>query len=116
MAPELATRAFLLQLALRYKHKAAFGLYHVNDFGGIDSPDKARDAKMTELDIVERGVYNARDAANAEFNASAADRARLADAAPGVAAPKARRKRDSAKARRHPAKADPTRATRARPT
>ncbi|KAH8093555.1 hypothetical protein JL720_4693 [Aureococcus anophagefferens] len=74
-AAEVATRAFLLQLALRYKHKGAFALYHVNDFGGISSPDKARDAKMAELDVIERAVYNARRAGEEECNATAAERA-----------------------------------------
>ena len=40
--PEVATRAYLLQLALRYKHKGAFSLYHVNDFGGIAARDPRR--------------------------------------------------------------------------
>lgn len=41
------------------------------------APDRARNAKMTELDVIERGVFNARRAASEEHAESAARRGEM---------------------------------------
>ena len=43
-------------------------LYHVNDYGGIPHPDKARSAKMSELLLVERGVFKQKQSALRELD------------------------------------------------
>ena len=65
---EVATRGYLLQVSLRYKNKFGMSLYHVNDYGGIPHPDKARSAKMSELLLVERGVFKQKQSALRELD------------------------------------------------
>jgi hypothetical protein len=74
---EVATRGYLLQVSLRYKNKFGMTLYHVNDYGGIPHPDKARSAKMSELLLVEKGVFKQKTSALRELDKFKGRRERL---------------------------------------
>ena len=73
----MASRAFLMQLAVRYKHKGAFALFHVNDFGAGGSPEKARQAKVMNLNLTDIGVANSRRFAKRDRSRFATRTARL---------------------------------------
>ena len=74
---EVATRGYRLQVSLRYKNKAGMTLYHVNDYGGIPQPERARSAKMSELLLVEKGVLRSKQSAAREHAKFEGRRARM---------------------------------------